>query len=236
MDNIVQDVVDHCKGEIEEIGGINYFVNRNGVTQVEANMPARISTYTLSQFVGILENFGEKLNVNVFAPNQVSARLRYQDDNGDNRRVALCDFSQVYNPFSSGKYFEQEDFIIELLTKFPDGESRDNLIKLVSSVKAERMQTSDDDGISQVVAKKAGVVLAQIEKVKNFWPLTSYKTFPEVDQPVINYRLRLHQRSEELPSFALYECDGGAWKVNCVNKVRAHLELLTKDLITVNVL
>ena len=120
-----------------------------------------------------------------------------------------------------GKYMSLEDFILGLQVRFVDAEQRAALLTLLSSVKNENVKTATDDGFSQVVQARAGVVLMGEVAVPNPVALTAYRTFRDIPQPTTIYVLRLQQGKEGgLPTVGLFEADGGAWRLTTVARIK----------------
>ena len=79
--------------------------------------------------------------------------------------------------------------------------------------------SSVDNGISQEVSVKTGAVLKEQQTVQPIVHLQPYRTFLEVEQPVSDFLLRLDKEGHP----ALYEADGGAWKVVAKRSIAAYL-------------
>lgn len=54
--------------------------------------------------------------------------------------------------------------------------------------------------------------------------LRPYRTFREVEQPASEFVFRLRSLNGEVPWCALFEADGGKWKLDAVLKIKAWLE------------
>lgn len=67
------------------------------------------------------------------------------------------------------------------------------------------------------------------ERPKNPVMLKPYRTFREVDQPQSECIVRLTSNPSALPKVALYESDGGAWRLEAVSKIVAHLSEALPD-------
>lgn len=236
-ESFIDKIVELSHSEIVELNDIEFLQTASEVKQVIFPAYATEKLFSLSQLVNLIqsrikeqdkdqletgESFTDEM-VNVVAFNIVELRDAVYNENRQISVFGRADFSKAYTPFPFGKKMDQESFIIALMTAFGDTAERETMLKLVSSVKADRIKTSDDDGIGQVVATRAGVALTSNAEVKKIWKLQTFVTFPEVEQPTIPYLLRLHQVEDELPQFALYECDGGKWKVDMTISVREYL-------------
>lgn len=124
-----------------------------------------------------------------------------------------------------GKYMPHEEFIIGLLTRFVDTPTRADILKLIGNIKNERVSTSSDDGVTQTVSAKQGVVLSENVPIPNPLNLVPFRTFREVPQPDSLFVLRVNgaRAVHGLPEVGLFEADGGAWRLQAINSVAAHL-------------
>jgi hypothetical protein len=123
--------------------------------------------------------------------------------------------------FSFGHWQVLEDFIIGLQVHFVHTDARAAVLKLLGNVKDEAVQTSQDDGVTQTVQAKRGAVLADNVPVPNPVVLAPFRTFREVEQPSSAFILRLKTGG---PSAALFEADGGAWRLEAVRRVSTWLQ------------
>lgn len=129
-------------------------------------------------------------------------------------------------PFNFSDYMSIEQFIISLQTMFWPSPERDTLIKLVSNLKAETQIQVADDGISQEVTAKTGI--AKVEQVKLPSPtvLHPIRTFLEVAQPESPFIFRMRKVNEMNMQCALFEADGGAWKIEAMKNIQNFLRPL----------
>ncbi len=126
-------------------------------------------------------------------------------------------------------YMDLEEFIIQLQTCFVDTPNKQRLLELVSSfVESEKLEVADN-GISQtvVVEKGAAVKSKNAVEVNPFVRLAAYRTYAEVEQPETIYLLRVKQGNR----IALYEADGGKWKLEAQMRVAGYLRDGLTDLI-----
>lgn len=93
------------------------------------------------------------------------------------------------------------------------------MLKLVGNVKEEAVNTIGDDGVSQSVVAKMGVATVGNVKVPNPVLLKPYRTFVEVEQPESNFIFRMRKG----PECALFEADGGAWKLEAIDNIKEYL-------------
>lgn len=127
--------------------------------------------------------------------------------------------------FRFGTWLDPEEFVIGMLTMFEDadyGSDHKKVVRLISGLAAEAVTISSDDGISQQVVTRQGMVTKDSEKVSPRVSLSPYRTFREVSQPMSDFILRLRSRQGQMPSCALFEADGGEWKNAAVKTIREY--------------
>lgn len=140
------------------------------------------------------------------------------------RRAVLIDCKNDESiGFKFGQFLAHEDFIVGLLANFVRTEDQEYVLRIASSLTTERVVTSDDDGISQGVGLKAGVSLKTQETLRPRVKLAPYRTFREVAQPISEFVFRVKQDGEQMPKLALFEADGGAWKLHARENIARFL-------------
>lgn len=122
---------------------------------------------------------------------------------------------------------EQQAAIIELRSRFIPTEDSEYLVGLISRINNEQGVQSNDNGVSQVVVTKQGVTLMGSETVKPRLALQPFRTFREVPQPESDFILRL----DEAGRVGLFEADGGIWKMEAKDNIKAYLEANLSDLV-----
>jgi hypothetical protein len=124
--------------------------------------------------------------------------------------------------FPFGRWLEVEDFIIQIQAKMVIDETVEGLLQLLSSIKDEKIKTSEDNGYSQAVTARTGVALVNQVKVPNPVTLRPYRTFMEIEQPGSSYVFRL-KSGDKAPQVSLHEADGGQWKLEAIQGIKAFL-------------
>ncbi len=136
----------------------------------------------------------------------------------------------VGRPFGFGQWMDLETFNIALQSMFVDLGDRAAVLKLVGSVKAEGVRTVDDNGVTQAVTAKAGVVLSSEVRVPNPVTMAPYRTFREIAQPSSQFVFRLRGGGDgALPHAALFEADGAEWKLASVGRIASFLRQSLQD-------
>lgn len=138
--------------------------------------------------------------------------------------------------FRFGQWLDPEEAIIGLQTLFEDseyGQDHKKVVRLLSNLAAEAVTISSDDGYSQTVQTKQGMVMKNEEKVTPRIRLSPYRTFREVSQPGSEFILRLRGRQGQMPSISIWEADGGEWKNDAVKNIREYFakELPDADIV-----
>jgi hypothetical protein len=149
------------------------------------------------------------------------------DNWGQRRTFAKAMLRDAIN-FKFNDYLNHEDFMIGLQSQFskPNGMAGTEIIALqtfVASLTQEAVQASEDDGMTQRVSTKKGVMKSWTE-AKPKWLLAPYRTFREIEQPTSEFLLRLKTVEGGLPKCGLFEADGGAWKLDAVKEIQMWLK------------
>jgi hypothetical protein len=151
------------------------------------------------------------------------------------QRQILIDCNlQETTPFPLGKFLNQDEFLIALLSCCVCNDDRDYIARIAGNATAEHVKTLTDDGVTQQVGTRSGATLAQKETVKNIVEIQLYRTFREIDQPKSKFLFRLKQEKEEnIPLFAFFEADGGAWKLQATESIARYLRAKLPETATV---
>ena len=118
-----------------------------------------------------------------------------------------------------GREMSQDQAIVELQSLYGDTPDRAYLLDLLSQISVEDGVTSIDNGVTQTVTARQGVVLKETVQVKPIVRQQPYRTFLEVEQPVSDFLLRIGQNGR----IALHEADGGAWRLEAKNRIAKYL-------------
>ena len=132
--------------------------------------------------------------------------------------VLTCSFTPSKIPFDS--FMPSDDFNIVMMTRFRECENLKLVKTLVANIKNESSVQAADNGYGQQVTVVRGVCTAGDVKVENPVYLTPMRIFPEVDQPRSPFTIRFQDGAQ----VALFESDGGAWKMQAVENIRNWLD------------
>jgi hypothetical protein len=123
------------------------------------------------------------------------------------------------------RWFSSEQFVIELLSGFDSNDHRATIVKVVGTVKEESVRTMSDDGVTQTVVASSGIKRVSEVQVPSPCLLRPYRSFPEIEQPESSFVFRMQSsRAGELPQCALFESDGGRWKLEAIKAISIYLK------------
>lgn len=169
----------------------------------------------------------EGLMLHVVSPTKVTLCGTLCNEWGDRQYHATAELPK-FGAFRFGEYLDQEQFIIGLQSFFDQSmPDMAYLYQMAGRLKAENVQTSDDDGITQTAAVRTGAVLAANVTVRPQVTLKPWRTFREIAQPESKYIFRLKTREGQVPTLALFIADGETWTLQTMQDIKAWLESRT---------
>lgn len=198
----------------------------------EVELPARYSVDTLEALVKLIRTEGINHSPLLYVRVD-SARRVMVDSTYTGRDYAIYSRLPLYEAVSDvpgitvNQEMSQERAVVELQSLYAATGDRDYLLALLSRIDVNQGVSSVDNGISQEVSVKTGAVLKEQQTVQPIVHLQPYRTFLEVEQPASDFLLRLSKSGY----LALYEADGGAWKLEAKRNIAAYLGEKLADLI-----
>lgn len=227
----IQAIKDSVKTEVIEVAG-RQFTSRpvHMAPQPPAIRPLIVHTLTgLVDYVKGVADIdpvaaSQIKCVHIMNPAEVRVCSGLQEQGFDRHVFAQANHVHVWTQtgFAFGAFCDPETFAIALQTMFVDGGDRAKLLQLIGNMTQEDVQTSQDDGVTQTIGTRAGVVLKGRSEVPNPVTLAPYRTFNEIDQPTSRYVLRFN-KGRDLPQCALFDADGDAWKLLAIDSIREYL-------------
>lgn len=186
---------------------------------------AAIDMNTLTSLVDYAKAFttemAEQMLVQVVSPTEVKL-ISCLDS--DRKRECLVKVEAMIPGFDYGRYMGHESFIIALQSKFNGNEDRELLLKFAGTVKDESIAQYGDDGVTQKATIKTGITSVGEAIVPNPVYLCPFRTFIEVDQPESAFVFRMRQSDGKGVECAIFEADGGAWKIAAMKKIKEYLQ------------
>jgi hypothetical protein len=142
------------------------------------------------------------------------------DKEGRRHVWARAKYGEGIQTFPFGNYLDPDQFIVCAQSRIEKqgNDDLDYVLKIASTIAAEQVQTSEDDGISQKIAVRRGIHLKDSETVQPRVKLAPFRTFTEVPQALSTFVLRARNRGEGI-ELALFEADGGQWRVTAIENL-----------------
>lgn len=201
--------------------------------------PTCIECSTLQGMVDLLSNDFEdvdlaKVLLHITSPTTVELISKQSDEYGRRREWASATYPQV-ETFKFATWHKPESFVIALQQHFQRvkvetteggfAHDLDYVLGVASKITAEHASENTDDGFAQRVAVKQGIALKAETVLKPMVNLAPYRTFAEIDQVISQFVFRARYESESgSPQLALFEGDGGRWKLGAVAAIKTWLE------------
>lgn len=152
-----------------------------------------------------------------------------------NERFTLVNCIALIDSFPWGRFIDPDTFIIMAQSRFVETDDLVKIRAIVGNVRSEEVFQFSDDGISQQVTAKSGIARVENVVIPPRVILAPYRTFMEIEQPESEFVFRA-RKADELPHFALFEADGGAWRIEAMKRIKAYLENQLKEVENVVVL
>lgn len=170
-----------------------------------------------------------KLVVVVDSFYKVSVYDQVDFENGKRPQLVSVKATVPVIPFSNWR--DQEEFNIMLQSMFINDADRNLVLDFASHLKIEKGSEAQDNGVTQTVTVRDGVASLAQAKTPNPVTLRPYRTFNEVEQPASQFVFRVNKSA----NLALFEADGGKWKLDAVKNISDYLktELANNDRITI---
>lgn len=211
-----------------------------------------VSFTTLTSLVDYLKSrndvpnaFIDHIFVSVVSPIRIEVYSGIKKENFYERSF-IAVVEAVVPKVRIGEWLEQSAFCILLRScfvdvhnaqeiSFPDTD-RDALIGVASNIVSGTIAEYQDTGISQKATLKTGIQEAEDKLLPEKVTLRPYRTFLEVEQPKSEFIFRAQDSRGSGVQLALYEADGGRWKMDAMKAVKEYLVEQLKELPDITVL
>lgn len=215
-----------------EVDGKTYIdIGHSNPTLVRPFYPAAVLVNTLSGLVSMLESGleatrfkYEDLILQINSEKLVTVFGRHSDSYGKHEALLLAELFKT-EPFPFDRYLGQEAFNIKLASMFVQDTETEALLRITGNLAARSEIKGQDDGLSQQVTVTQGISGHMVETVvpRNRYTLAPFRTFREAVQPASDFLLRLNN-TDGSNQCALFEADGGAWKIAAMQNIKTWLE------------
>lgn len=225
LKSFIQYIVDMSAPIVQEIKGETY--SDKQLFRINHIPYAReITMNTLSSLIDYIKSgvdtFGGKMIIHVQSPTQVSM---YSALDVERKREDIVEVRANVPEFSFNRFDNHESFVIGVQSKFVDDPATDKalLLKFAGTVEAGSVAEYGDDGISQKATVKTGIASKGDAIIPSPARLKPFRTFVEVEQPVSSFIFRMKDDRCGGVQCALFEADGGAWKISAMEAIKAYL-------------
>lgn len=191
-----------------------------------------INMCTLTSLVdyikGNIDDMSEKMIIQVADPETV---VLFSCLNEERKREKMVVVNARIPDFNFDTFMDQEKFCINLQSKFLDDPATDRalILKFAGTMEAGTVAEYGDDGVTQKATVKTGIASKGEAIVPNPVKLRPYRTFLEVQQPASDFIFRVKQDKYDGINCAIFEADGGAWKIAATKAIKDYLEFELKD-------
>ncbi|HEO7014080.1 TPA: hypothetical protein VBD22_000014 [Streptococcus agalactiae] len=213
------------------------YYDRNKYSLVELKTecyPKTLNLNTLDSLIDYLKSDMNNINskrlmVIVEGPREV---IVCEEDDDELNRNVLVTVEAIIPNVQFGRYDSPSDFNISLQSLFVNADDRNTVIEFASALKIENGSEIVDDGIGQTATIKQGVASLAKAKAPNPVTLRPYRTFSEVEQPSSQFIFRINQ----FANMALFEADGGKWRLDAINNIADYLKAALIDQTNITIL
>ena len=237
MENNLRDAIqllldtgeDIAKPEVLEIAGKTY-CTKNLQRYDKEEMAVPLTACSLTSLLDYLAERSEELRESMIIHVESPTRVRLLSGLiKERRREELFCVETYPNGFQFDRYYNQEDFVINMQTAFRQTDETKLILAVAGNVENKTVSNYGDDGTSQKATISRGIAGKADVEVPNPVHLQPYRTFLEVDQPESKFVFRISEGRDGAPAFKLVEADGGLWKYDAVNTNKEYLRDNIKD-------
>ena len=182
---------------------------------------------TLSSLIDYIkanvDEMSGKMIIHVQSPTLVQM---YSELDYERKREYMVEVNASVPDFRFNQFSDHEPFCINLQSKFIDDPETDRalLLKFAGTVEAGTVAEYGDDGVTQKATVKTGIASKGEAIVPSPVTLKPFRTFVEVEQPLSNFVFRMKQDRYDGIQCALFEADGGAWKIAAMQEIKTYLK------------
>lgn len=186
-----------------------------------------IEMNTLSSLIDYIksgvDSFCDQMIIHVQSPTRV---CMYSALDCEREREYVVEVNAQLPRFAFDQFQDHEAFCIGVHSKCIDDPETDKalLLRFAGTVEAGSVAEYGDDGVSQKATVKTGIASKGEAIVPSPARLKPFRTFVEVEQPVSSFIFRMKEdKYSKAIQCALFEADGGAWKLEAMEAIRAYL-------------
>ena len=216
--------IEKINGEVYSDKPLNRISYVPRAESIEMNTLSSLVDYIKSS----VDSFCDMMIIHVQSPTRVSM---YSALDAERKREYVVAVRANVPEFNFNQFMDHEAFCIGVQSKFIDHPSTDKalLLKFAGTVEAGSVAEYGDDGVSQKATVKTGIASKGEAIVPSPAVLQPFRTFVEVEQPCSSFIFRMKDNRCGGIQCALYEADGGAWKISAMEAIKAYLTEALKE-------
>jgi hypothetical protein len=238
----IQKIIDLGKIELIPVDGANYYKGPSlaRLKKPEENIPKALTFTTLTGLSDYIAANPDALDLprlflHVVDFSRVDLMGPLQPFNDNARFIyATAVSSAARDGFQFDKWMNLEDFIIRLqadFARYPEApDDTEAIIELLGKVANENLKTNTDNGFTQTIQIRSGLTTLSGVRVENPVKVRPWRTFAEIEQPAITAILRFKPTGDGMPTAALFESGGGAWKLEAIKRLGTWLRENVEEL------
>lgn len=187
---------------------------------IEMNTQSSLIDYIKSG----VDRFDFHMIIHVQSPTCVSM---YSALDVEREREYVVEVKANVPAFNFNQFQDHESFCIGVQSKCIDDPETDKalLLRFAGTVEAGSVAEYGDDGVSQKATVKTGIASKGEALVPSPALLKPFRTFVEVEQPASQFIFRMKEdKYSKGIQCALFEADGGAWKLEAMEAIKAYLD------------
>lgn len=223
----IDKILSIAKPPVVDVYGEKYATEK--MYRLDATLRAEpVNVSTLSSIVTYIKEFKEAwsddpLLVHVASPTRVELTTALDEDRKrELLMVAEAELPSI--PFE--RYIDNERMLITIQSMFVNDVETDTaaVLKFAGTVTSGSIKEYGDDGITQQATIRQGVASKANAIVPSPCVLRPYRTFMEVEQPASSFVFRMRESGRDGVESALFEADGGMWKLEAVANISNYLK------------
>ena len=223
---LVNRAIELAPAQLLTVGEFTY-IDKSGKTELFTPPAApTVEVTTLSSLVALLAAGVDGVDlsgiiVHVASYATVSVRSILSDKYGRRHEFIRASLIKQDPAFAFNIFVPQETFNIQLSALFVLDTNSADLLTISGNLTKQAEVRQQDDGITQTVTAKSGVSghLVAERTVKPRVTLQPYRTFREAQQPDSDFIFRVKSDERQGNMCALFEADGGYWKIRAMQNV-----------------
>ena len=217
------------KPNITEIGDRAY--TDKELKAVREPRPDTIAVSSLTGFVNLVSARVEKFDpesVIIHIVDHATVELKSTiSDRWGRRQVFVTAELPDVSGFKVDHYHDPASLVGALHVHFMQSDDVTYLLRVASTI--EKVKTNDEVTATQAVALRTTSAQVEVIDLKPRLGLAPFRTFRDVEQPTSDFLLRVKQEGK-IPLLALFEADGGKWKLEAIAKIQSFLAYSISEL------